>query len=37
MMGDPDPEKVQRVTACFMAIDKRAFDIEELEAAYEGR
>jgi predicted 3-demethylubiquinone-9 3-methyltransferase (glyoxalase superfamily) len=37
MMSDPDPEKVQRVTACFMAIDKRAFDIEELQAAYEGR
>ena len=37
MMTDPDPEKVQRVTACFMAIDKRAFDIEELQAAYEGR
>ena len=37
MMSDPDPEKVRRVTACFMAIDKRAFDIEELEAAYEGR
>jgi len=37
MMSDPDPEKVRRVTACFMAIDKRAFRIDELEAAYEGR
>ena len=36
-MADADPERVQRVVACFMAIDKRAFDIEELEAAYEGR
>ena len=23
MLADPDPEKVRRVTACFMAIDKR--------------
>jgi predicted 3-demethylubiquinone-9 3-methyltransferase (glyoxalase superfamily) len=37
MLVDDDPEKVQRVTACFMAIDKRAFDIAELEAAFEGR
>ena len=37
MMNDADPEKVQRVTACFMRIDGRAFDIAELEAAYEGR
>jgi predicted 3-demethylubiquinone-9 3-methyltransferase (glyoxalase superfamily) len=37
MLIDPDPEKVQRVTACFMAVDKRAFRIEELEAAFEGR
>jgi predicted 3-demethylubiquinone-9 3-methyltransferase (glyoxalase superfamily) len=37
MLDDPDPEKVQRVTACFMAVDKRAFDIAELEAAFEGR
>jgi predicted 3-demethylubiquinone-9 3-methyltransferase (glyoxalase superfamily) len=37
MMADPDPEKVRRVTACFMAIDQRAFRIDELEAAYEGR
>lgn len=37
MMSDPDPEKVRRVVACFMAIDKRAFDIEELQAAYDGR
>lgn len=37
MMADPDPEKVRRVVACFMKIDKRAFDIDELQAAYEGR
>ena len=37
MMADSDPERVQRVTACFMAIDKRAFRIDELEAAFEGR
>ena len=37
MMSDPDPEKVRRVTACFMAIDQRAFRIDELEAAYDGR
>ena len=37
MMADSDPEKVQRAAACFMAIDKRAFRIDELEAAFEGR
>jgi predicted 3-demethylubiquinone-9 3-methyltransferase (glyoxalase superfamily) len=37
MLTDDDPERVQRVTTCFMAIDKRAFDIAELEAAFEGR
>ena len=37
MMGDSDPEKVQRVTACFMAVDKRAFQIDELEAAFDDR
>ena len=37
MIGDSAPERVQRVTACFMAVDKRAFRIDELEAAFEGR
>ena len=37
MLADADPERVQRVTACFMAVDKRAFRIDELEAAFEGR
>ena len=37
MVTDDDPEKVQRAVACFMKIDKRAFDIAELEAAFEGR
>ena len=37
MLDDPDGEKVQRVTAAFMAVDKRKFEISELEAAYEGR
>jgi predicted 3-demethylubiquinone-9 3-methyltransferase (glyoxalase superfamily) len=37
MLADPDPERVQRVTRCFMAIDQRAFRIEELEAAFDGR
>lgn len=37
MLADPDPERVERVSRCFMAIDQRAFRIEELEAAYEGR
>lgn len=37
MLSDPDPERVSRVTACFMAVDGRAFDIAELQAAYDGR
>ena len=37
MLDDPDTEKVQRVTAAFMAVDKRKFEITELEAAFEGR
>jgi predicted 3-demethylubiquinone-9 3-methyltransferase (glyoxalase superfamily) len=37
MLDDSDPEKVQRVTACFMQVDGRQFDIAELEAAFEGR
>ena len=37
MLSDSDPERVRRVTACFMAVDKRAFRIDELEAAFEGR
>jgi predicted 3-demethylubiquinone-9 3-methyltransferase (glyoxalase superfamily) len=37
MLDDPDPEKVRRVTECFMQVDKRQFDIAELEAAFEGR
>jgi len=37
MLTDSDPEKVRRVTACFMAIDKRAFRIDEIEAAFDGR
>jgi predicted 3-demethylubiquinone-9 3-methyltransferase (glyoxalase superfamily) len=37
MLDDPDPEKVQRVTACFMKVYGRQFDIAELEAAFEGR
>jgi len=36
MLDDRDPEKVQRVTEAFMAVDKRKFEISELEAAYEG-
>ncbi len=36
-MADSDPERVRRVTACFMAVDQRAMRIEELDAAYEGR
>ena len=35
--GRPRPEKVKRVMACFMAIDKRAFDIDKLQAAFDGR
>jgi predicted 3-demethylubiquinone-9 3-methyltransferase (glyoxalase superfamily) len=37
MLADSDPDRVQRVTRCFMAIDQRAFSIEELEAAFDGR
>jgi predicted 3-demethylubiquinone-9 3-methyltransferase (glyoxalase superfamily) len=37
MMTDADPEKVRRVTAAFMQVDRRAFRIEEIEAAFEGR
>lgn len=37
MLDDPNPEKVQRVTAAFMQVSGRAFDIAELEAAFEGR
>ncbi len=37
MLADPDPEKVRRVTAAFMKVDRRAFDIVELEDAFEGR
>lgn len=37
MMADPDQEKVSRVTAAFMQVDRRAFDIAELEAAFEAR
>ncbi len=36
MLGDPDSEKVQRVTACFMQVNGRALDIAELQAAYDG-
>ncbi len=36
MLDDPDPERVQRVTAAFMQVDGRPFDIAELEAAYAG-
>ena len=37
MLDDTDAEKVQRVTACFMQVNGRQFDIAELEAAFEGR
>ncbi len=37
MLDDPDPGKVQRVTAAFMQVNGRQFDIAELEAAFEGR
>ena len=37
MLQDSDPAKVRRVTECFMAVNGRAFEIEELRAAYEGR
>ena len=47
LAGLPDParrdarrprprEGAARAIACFMKIDKRAFDIDELEAAYDG-
>ena len=36
MLTDPAPEKVQRVTAAFMAVNGRKFEIGELEAAFEG-
>ncbi len=36
MLADPDPEKVRRVTACFMAVDQRALRIDELETAFHG-
>ncbi len=36
MLDDPDGEKVQRVTAAFMQVDGRQFDIAELEVAYAG-
>lgn len=36
MLGDPDQAKVDRVTQAFLAVDGRAFDIEELRAAFEG-
>ena len=36
-LADPDPAKVQRVVACFTQVDGRAFDLAELEAAYDGR
>ncbi len=37
MLSDPDEEKVRRVTACFMKVNGRRFDIAELEDAFEGR
>ena len=37
MMVDPDPAKVQRVTAAFMQVDGRQLDIADLEAAFEGK
>ncbi len=37
MLDDPDPAKVQRVTAAFLAVNGRQYDIAELEAAFEGR
>lgn len=36
MLDDPDPEKVRRVTAAFMQVDGRKFEIDELTAAFEG-
>ena len=37
MLDDSDSEKVQRVTAAFMQVNGRKFDIAELEAAFDGR
>jgi predicted 3-demethylubiquinone-9 3-methyltransferase (glyoxalase superfamily) len=37
MLDDSDPEKVQRVTRAFMQVNGRKFEIDELEAAFEGR
>lgn len=37
MMMDPDPERVRRVVSHFMGIEGRAFDIEALQAIYDGR
>lgn len=37
MLDDPDPERVQRVTAAFLQVSGRQFDIGELEAACSGR
>ncbi|GAA1913529.1 VOC family protein [Nocardioides lentus] len=36
MMRDPDPERVARVTACFMAVDGVALSVADLRAAYDG-
>jgi predicted 3-demethylubiquinone-9 3-methyltransferase (glyoxalase superfamily) len=36
LLSGDDPEAVQRVTACFMQVRGRAFDVAELEAAYAG-
>ena len=35
MLADPDAQKVERVTRAFLQM--RKFDLDELEAAYEGR
>ena len=37
MLADPDQEKVARVTAAFLQVERRAFVISELEDAFEGR
>lgn len=37
MLEDPDPEKVARVSQCLMQVRGRAFDLEELRAAFDGR
>lgn len=36
MMSDPDPQRVQRVVACFMAVAGRPLSLPDLEAAYAG-